>query len=139
MEEEPFGQGQDWSLTFPGALDGGLIGHIHFYLRERIPNPEKRRFLLNAIHVLAWRELAHLFPRQQGRIWEVGPLPVDAEYRMELLFEAVELAQSTQRQELHRWAAAVMSVLNKKKHPRYGFWCGWGWSWQAALIYFWWP
>jgi hypothetical protein len=117
MEEEPFGQGHDWSQVFPGALEGGIVGHIRFYLREKIPNPEKRRFLLNAIHVLAWRELDHLFPKRPGRIFGRGVPPEDADFRTELLLAAAEFAEDTNRSELQRWAAAVRSVLQKKKHP----------------------
>jgi hypothetical protein len=135
MEEEPFGQGQDWSLVFPGALTGGIIGHLRFYLHEQIPNPEKRRFLLNAIHVLAGRELEYIHPKRG----KDGESPADADFRIELLLAAAEFAEDTSRTDLHRWAAAVRSVLQKKKRPRSGFWFGWGWSWQAALIYVWWP
>ena len=81
MEEEPFGGGQAWSLVFPGALDGGLPGHIRFYMAERIPNREKRRFLLNAIYVLAWHELVLLYPKKN---WGWGPEAVTQERRAHL-------------------------------------------------------
>ncbi|MHB8635490.1 MAG: hypothetical protein ACYC96_03345 [Fimbriimonadaceae bacterium] len=139
MAEEPFGVGQDWSLVFPGALDGGLPGHMRIYLHERIPNPEKRRFLLNAVYVLAWHELVLLFPKKPGVALGPGPLPDNADNLYEHLRAALDIADRAGNLELTRWANAVRWVLEHKKHPRYGFWCGWGWLWQWRFILIWWP
>jgi len=139
MAEEPFGIGQDWSLVFPGALDGGIPGHIRFYLQERIPNPEKRRFLLNAIYVLSWHELVLLFPKKGGLGWAPGPPPDNADNLYDHLDAALDIADRSGNPELRRWADAVHSVLLRKKNPRYGFWCGWGWSWQWPLVSILWP
>ena len=139
MAEEPFGEGEDKGLVFPGALLGGIPGHLRFYLHERIPNPEKRRFLLNAIYVLAWDELVLLYPK--GRKWGLrpGPLPYNADAHFDHLEAALDIADQSGNLELRRWADAVHSVLLRKKHPRYGFWCGWGWSWQWPLVSVLWP
>lgn len=133
MPEEPFGEGHDFSLVFPGALEGGLPGHIRFYLGERIPNPEKRRFLLNAIYVLAWHELVELFPRRR---WFSAPeLPDNADNIYDNLTASLDMVRRSSNRELHRWANSLEFVLYWKKCPRYGFWCRWGWSWQWPLTY----
>jgi hypothetical protein len=139
MEEEPFGAGVDRSLVFAGALDGGLPGHIRFYLQERIPNPEKRRFLLNAIYVLAWHELVLLFPKKPGWGLRPGPLPENADHIYDHLEAALDIVDRTGNRDLLRWANAVRWIVEHKKHPRYGFWCGWGWLWQWPFIAILWP
>jgi hypothetical protein len=133
MPEEPFGVGQDFSLVFPGVLDGGLPGHLRFYLAERIPNPEKRRFLLNAIYVLAWHELVLLYPKRPVWAWGKSPLPENSDNILDHLNAGLETADRSGSIELARWSNAVALVLKWKKHPRYGFWCGWGWRWQWPL------
>ncbi|HLK13592.1 MAG TPA: hypothetical protein VKT78_02205 [Fimbriimonadaceae bacterium] len=139
VEEEPFGEGVDRSLVFPGALDGGIPGHIRFYMLEPIPNPEKRRYLLNAIYVLSWHELVLLFPRGPGLGRRPGPEPSNADRIRDHLAEALNLADQIENRDIARWAAAVRSVLERSKHPRYGFWCGWGWQWQWPFVTVWWP
>jgi hypothetical protein len=107
---------QDWDLYVADGLQGDFPGHIDFYLHETIPSPLRRRYLLNALYVMAWTRFQHR--KLAGSIGETAQTSLQA---------GLNAAKASGREELLRWADAVERQLRSRWRPRYRFWCMWGW------------
>jgi len=122
---------QDFDLIFPGSLDGGIVGHLRFYLQEEIPNPEKKLFLLNSIYFLSWTQ----FVGSLRDRWWSEPLKLRAPVALpDEMGKAVNLAQSSGNPELTRWAADVCHAAQRRRRPKYHFWCSGGWPKDIRVV-----
>jgi len=130
IEAEPFGMSQDFDIVLAGTLDGGLVGHIEFYLLNEVPNPSKKALLLNTIYIQTWGILnsgsADLSTRLVHLLTRTATNPSFASHRdagRKVLLEAVELAERSLDAELGKWAGQTRKAMDKKGQPKYRRWC----------------
>jgi len=130
IEDEPFGIGQDFDVIFAGILEGGLIGHLEFYLSEEIPNPSKRTFLLNTIYIMTWEVLSQISQDLSSKLFRVlsrhrsdPPFSRQLQEGQELLERAVAMAQRSKDPELLKWSSKTQKALTRKAKPPYRTWC----------------